>query len=103
MKGLPARWRQIRAAPTRHLRRHADALAQRGVRVNRLADVHRISTHLDRQRNLANHVAGVGTNHATAQYLAVALGLKRIVKQQLGDAFVAAIGNRATGSRPSRL
>ena len=35
MRGLLPRGRQIRAAAVRHLGRHADALAQRGVRVNR--------------------------------------------------------------------
>ena len=49
----------------RHLRRHTNALAQRRVRVNRLADVHRISAHLDGQRNL--------TDHVTPQNLAVAM------------------------------
>ena len=56
----------------RHLRRHSDALAQRRVRVNRLADVYRVCAHLNGQRNLANHVARVRTDHAAAQDLAVA-------------------------------
>ncbi len=60
----------------RHLRRHADALAQRGVRVDGLAGVHRIRTHLDRQRDLANHVARVRADHAAAQDLAVAMGFR---------------------------
>ena len=34
---LFARRRQIGAAPMRHFRRHADALAQRGMRMDRLA------------------------------------------------------------------
>ena len=59
----------------RHLRRHADAFAQRRMRVNRLADVHGVSTHLDGQRNLADHVAGMGADHATAQDLAVAVAV----------------------------
>ena len=58
----------------RHLRRHPNAFAQLGVRVDRLADVHRISAHLNGQRNLADHVAGVGADQATAQNLAVAVG-----------------------------
>ena len=57
----------------RNLRRHADALAQRGVRVDSLADVHRICAHLDGQSNLADHVARVGADHAAAQYRAVAM------------------------------
>ena len=51
----------------RHLSRHTDALAKRGMRVNRLANVHRIRSHLDGQRNLANHVASVGADHAAAR------------------------------------
>ena len=60
----------------RHLRRHADALAQRGVRVNRLANVQGVSTHLDGQCNLADHVARMGADHAAAQDLAVAVCLR---------------------------
>ncbi len=41
----------------RHFRRHANALSQRGVRMDRLADVHGVGAHLDGQRNLANQVA----------------------------------------------
>ena len=59
----------------RHLRRHADALAQRGVRVDGLADVHRISSHLDGQSHLTNHVARMRADHAAAQDLAVAVSL----------------------------
>ena len=56
----------------RHFRRHADALAQRRMRVDGLADVHCVRTHLDSQRDLSDHVARVGADHATAQDLAVA-------------------------------
>ena len=59
----------------RHFRRHADGLAQRGVRVNRLANIHRIRAHLNRQRDLTDHVARVRAHHAAAQDLAVAVGL----------------------------
>ena len=59
----------------RHLSRDANALAQRRVRVNRLAYIHRVGTHLNGQRNLANHVARVRADHAAAQDLAVAVGL----------------------------
>ena len=79
----------------RHFRRHANALAQRRVRVNRLADVHRICARFNRQRDLADHVARMRANHATAQHLAVAVGLIAVVKQQLGDTFVSAIGDGA--------
>ena len=41
--------RQVRAAAMRHLRRHADALAQRKVRVDGFADGHSVCAHLNRQ------------------------------------------------------
>jgi hypothetical protein len=59
--------RQVRAAPMRHLCRHANALAQRGVGVDGFADVHRVCAHLNRQSDLANHVARVRAHHAAAQ------------------------------------
>jgi hypothetical protein len=37
----------------------------------------------------------MGTDHAAAQDLAVAVGFGAVVKQQFGDTFVAAIGNGA--------
>ena len=55
----------------RHLRRHADALTQRRMRMNRLADIHRIRTHLNRLRHCANHVASVRVDDAAAKDLAV--------------------------------
>ena len=70
--GLLAPRRHIRATAMRHFRRHADALTQRRVRVNGLADVDGIGAHLNRQGNLANHVARMGADHAAAQNLAVA-------------------------------
>ena len=86
----------------RHLRRHADALAQRWVRMNRLADIDRVSADFDGQRDLANHVARMRADHATAQDLAVAMRLGAVVKQQLGEALVAAVGNGAARSRPGK-
>ena len=81
----------------RNLRRHADAFAQRGVRVDGLADVHGVGAHLDGQGNLANHVARMPADHAAAQELAVAMRLRRVVEQQLGHALVAAIGDGTAG------
>ena len=40
----------------RHLRRHTNRFAKGRMRVNRLADIHRVGTHFNRQRNLADHV-----------------------------------------------
>ena len=87
----------------RHLGRHADALAQRRMRVNRLADVYRVGAHLDGQRNLANHVARVGADHAAAKDLAVAMRRFGIVKQQLGNALIPAGGDGAAGGGPGEL
>ena len=56
----------------RHFRRHADALAQRRMRVDGLADVDSVRTHLDAQGDLADHVARMRADHAAAQDLAVA-------------------------------
>jgi hypothetical protein len=47
-------------------------LAQRWMRVDGLADVDSVRTHLDGQGDLADHVARVGADHAAAQDLAVA-------------------------------
>ena len=55
--------RQIRTRPMRHLSRHADAFAQRGVWVDGFADVHGVCAHLDGQSDLANHVARVRAQH----------------------------------------
>jgi hypothetical protein len=76
----------------RHFRRHADALAQRRVRVNRLADIDRVGAHFNGQRNLADHVACVGADDAAAQNLAVAVRLRAVVKQQLGGDFGVGVG-----------
>jgi len=84
----------------RHLFRHADAFAQRRVRMNRLADVHGVCAHFNGQSDFANHVARVRADHASAQDLAVAVGFGAVVKQQFGHAFVAAVGNGAAGGRP---
>ena len=79
----------------RHFSRHANALSKRGVSVNGFADVYRISAHLDGQHDLADHVACMCADHAAAQDLAVAVRFGAVVKQQLGDTFVATIGNSA--------
>jgi len=53
----------------RHFRRHANGFAKGWMRVDGLADVHCVGTHLDSQRDLSDHVARVGADHATAQDL----------------------------------
>ena len=84
----------------RHFRRHANGFAKGWMRVDGLADVHCVGTHLDGQGDLANHVACVRADHAAAQDLAVTMRLWRVVEQQLGDAFVAPVGNGTAGGGP---
>jgi hypothetical protein len=49
-------------------------LAQRRMRMDGLADIHRVGAHLDRQRDLADHVARMGTHDTAAQNPAVPMG-----------------------------
>ena len=44
----------------RHFSRHADALAQRRVRVNRVADVDGVGSHLDGQSRYADAISYFG-------------------------------------------
>ena len=80
----------------RYFRRHANAFAQRRMRVNGFANVYGISAHLDGKCNLANHVARMCAHNAATQNLAVAMRFVGVVKQQLGETFVAAIGDGAS-------
>ena len=64
--------RQVGTAAMSHFRRHANAFAQRGVRVDGFADVDGIRAHLNGQRHFTDHVARVGADHAATQNLAVA-------------------------------
>ena len=57
----------------RNFRRHANGLPKCWVWVNRLADVHRVYTHLNRQGNLTNHVARMRADHAAAQDFSMTL------------------------------
>ena len=60
----------------RNLGRHADGFSKRRVRVDGLANVHRVGAHLDGQGHLADHVARMRADHAAAQDTAVAVGLR---------------------------
>ena len=60
----------------RHFRRHANALAQRGVRVNGFADVDGVGAHLNGECNFTNHVARMRADHTAAQDFSVAMGLR---------------------------
>ena len=68
--------------------------------MDRLANVHGICAHLNRQGDLTDHVARMRADHAAAQDLAVTMRLWRVVEQQLGDAFVAPVGNGTAGGGP---
>ena len=63
-----------------------------------LADVDGVGAHLDGQRDLADHVAGVGADDAAADD---AVGF--FIEDQLGEALVAAVGNRPAGGGPGKL
>ena len=79
-----------------NFRRHADGFPKRRMRMDRLANIHRVGAHFNGQRYLANHVTGMRADHAAAQNLAVSVRLRAVIKQQLGDPFVATIGDCAT-------
>ena len=51
----------------RHFSRHANALPQRGMWVNRLAGMHRICPHFDGKSDLADCPACVDAHHAVIQ------------------------------------
>ena len=60
--------------------------------MNRFANVYCVCAHFNGQSNLANHVACVRSNHAAAQNFAVSVRFGAVVKQQLGHAFITAVG-----------
>src|SRR4051794_37217426 len=65
--------RQIGAHALEHFRRHADRFAQCGMRVDGLADVDRIASHLHGEADLADQVARMGTDDAAAEQAVVGL------------------------------
>lgn len=81
----------------RQLCRNASALAQRGMWVNGLSDIHCVGVPPDSQRDLTDHVNGAAT-----QDFSVTMRFGRIVEQQLGDAFIAAVGNCPAGGIPRK-
>ena len=62
-----------------------------------LADVDRIAAHLDREADLADQIARMGADDAAAEHAMV-----RLVEEELGEAFIAAVGDGAAGSRPGK-
>ena len=67
----------------RHFRRHANGFAKGWMRLDGFANVHAVRTHLNGQGNLANHVARMGADHATAQDLAVAPASMAVSKSNI--------------------
>ena len=60
-ESLLAHRQQIRTTPMRHLSSHANTSAERGVRMNCLADIDCVCSHLDSQTNFTNHFGCVGS------------------------------------------
>src|SRR5688572_9943 len=56
--------RQIRAGAVGDFSRHSDRLAQRRMRMNRLADVDRVGPHFNCERNLTDQIASVRADNA---------------------------------------
>src|SRR5437016_2025047 len=67
------------------------------MRMNRFADIDRVATHFDRETHFANEIAGVRADDAAADATMVGL-----VEQELGEAFVAAVGDCPARSRPRK-
>src|SRR4029077_7651981 len=89
--------REIRAHALEHFRRHADGFTQSRVRMDSLADVDRIASHLHGEADLAAHAARMGADDAAAEHAVIGF-----VEQELGEAFVAPVGDRATRCRPRK-
>ncbi|WP_240535794.1 hypothetical protein [Bradyrhizobium sp. STM 3809] len=81
--------------PFEQLGRHADRFAERRMRMDGLADIDRLATRLDAEPDRTDPIAGRGSDDAAADD---AVG--RRIKQQLGKALVAAIGDHAARGCP---
>lgn len=79
-------------------RGHADALAERRVRVDRLADIDRVAAHFDGQRDFADHVAGRRADDGATDD-----AVRLRVEHQLGEAVVGTVGDGAPGGGPREL
>ena len=63
--------------------------------MNGLADIHWVASHLDRETDFADQIAGIGTDDATAENAVVGF-----VEQELSEAFVATISDGPAGRCP---
>ena len=93
---LPRR-RKVGAHALERLGGEPDRFGERRVRMDRAADVDRVRAHLDRERDLADQIARVRADDAAADD-----PVRRFVEQELREAFVAAVGDRASRRRPRK-
>src|SRR6185369_11351844 len=93
---LPWR-RQIGAHALERFGRQTHRFGERRMWMNGAADVDRVCTHLDRERDLADQVACMGADDAPADD-----PVRRVVEQELREAFVAAVGDGASRRRPGK-
>src|SRR4029077_2960579 len=89
--------RQIGTYAFEQFGRHADRFAQCGMRVDGLADVDRIASHLHGEADLADQVARMGADDAAAEQAVIGL-----IEQQFGESLVAPVGDRATRCGPRK-
>jgi len=62
-----------------------------------LADIDGIAAHFNGQRQFADQIAGMRPDNAAADN-----AMSLLVKNQLGETLIAAIGNGASGSGPGK-
>ena len=58
--------------------------------MNGFANVSRLASHLDRQTDFADEITGMRSYDAAADQ-----AMRRLIEQELGEAFVATVGDRA--------
>src|SRR5215470_11375093 len=90
--------RQVGAHAFEDFCREAHRLGERGMWMDRLADVDCVGAHLDRERDLADEIACARADDTAADD-AVRVG----VEEKLGEAFVAAVGDGAARRDPGKL
>ena len=66
------------------------------MRMDGLAEVNRIASHLHGEAYLADQVARMGADDAAAEQSVISL-----IEQELGESLVAPVGDRATRCRPT--
>ena len=89
---------EVRDGAVEDFRRHAHRLAERGMRMDGVADVGDLAAHLDRQRGLGDQVARVHADDAGADD-----AMTGFVEDQLGEAFGTAEADRAARRGPREL